>query len=120
MLPAQPRTPAAKAHRVPRSRLPVAESLRENPSATITGTRPTVESAWLCAAERACPIIFERMAQTPHERSATSDQSSQRGMFKEFPIPSLWNLELFIGFPGSGHGRDGRPGAKSPPGIAVA
>src|SRR5262245_56131839 len=54
----------------------------------MTGTRQTVESAWLCAAESVVPISFERMAQTPHERSAARDQMSQRGMFKRLPIPN--------------------------------
>src|SRR5436853_5682458 len=80
--------PAAKAHRVRRSRWPVVDSRPENPSAIITGTRPTVESAWLCAAESALPISFERIAQTPHERSAARDHRSQRGMFGRFQISS--------------------------------
>src|ERR1043166_4607094 len=90
IFPALPRIPAAKADRVPRSGRPVAESLPENPSATITGTRPTVESAWLWAAESASPISFERIAQTPQERSATNDQSNQRGILKgsKFQAPN--------------------------------
>lgn len=48
----------------------------------MTGTDPSVESAWLCAPDKPSPMSFERTAQRPQVSSATKVQMSQRGIIQ--------------------------------------
>lgn len=76
----QVRIPAAKASATPLRSIPLGAGRGRHANAAITGSMPTVESAWLWAGSRASPIRFETIAQSPHETMAANVQINHRGM----------------------------------------
>src|SRR5262245_34753304 len=52
------------------------------------GSKPSVESAWLCSAVSALPSALDSTAHTPHEKRAAEVQMNQPGMDREDEPPS--------------------------------